>query len=108
MSRRLRKSQGFLRILCKARPNHIPALIEGASDDILRTLQDCHLNILKGSVRLTPSEQKKLAHHKKTIKKIINKRSGLNTKRKLLVQKGGAFLGLLLRPILRELATLLL
>ena len=108
MCQRLRRHASFLRLLRKVPSKEIVCIIQCINNDTLRTLQDCHLNVLKGTVKLTPKEKKKLLPHKKTIKEIVSKKTSLKKKREIIVQKGGQFLGMLLAPILRQLTQLLL
>ena len=91
MTQRLRNNLPFLRLLKKLPASQVACLIKASNNDILKTLQDCHLNVLKGTVKLTPREKKKLATHKMTIKQITTKKIALGKKRRLLEQKGGQF-----------------
>ena len=105
MSARLRRNVPMLRLLCHSKPSVIKAVMKGASPDLLDSLSECSLNILKGNVRLTSAQKKRLTRHKQGLRALAKKGTGLK-RRKQLLQKGG-FLPALLSPVLGILGGLL-
>ena len=94
----------MLKLLQKSKPNTVRVLLKDASSDLLNSLSECSLNVLKGRVVLTPKQKRSLCRHKSTLRILAKKGTSLAKKRKLL-QKGG-FLGALLGPVLSVVGSL--
>ena len=80
-------------------------MVGTSSPEVIRTLCECALNVLKGNVPLTAHQKTKLRKHKKRLRTLVNKKVSLKKKRSVL-QTGG-FLGVLLKPVLSVLGGLL-
>ena len=106
MAKRVHKHLKTLEVLETAKPKLRKSILESADSDLIRCLCECCLNILKGNVELTAAEKRKLSRHKKFIRHLSSKNIPINTKREILVQKGG-FLPALLGPILGIAASLI-
>ena len=78
-------------------------LLKQSSREVIICLIECIVNILHEKVPLKPSHRKKLVRHAKTIRTLAKVRSE-KTARKLLVQKGGSILPLILAPIITAFA----
>ena len=100
MSKRLERHLHLLRVLARGDKKLRDSLIRNSDESLVHCLCECALNTLKGNVPLTTSQKKKLAVHKKSIRELAVKHPSLKHKKKLLVQRGGAFLPLLLAPII--------
>ena len=95
----------MLRFLCGAKPSVVKAVLKGASPDLIKALSECSLNVLKGHVRLTSAQKRRLCKYRQNLRLLARK--GTSTKhRKRLLQKGG-FIGALLKPVLGVLGGLL-
>lgn len=105
MSSRVKKHLPMLRALSTAPPKVVKAVIKSSDPDLLRALCECGLNVLKGNVKLSPSQKKKLCRHKHNLRHLIGKKTSLKKKR-IILQKGG-FLGALLIPALSFLGSIL-
>ncbi len=70
-----------------------------ADKDLVRCLCECIQNVAVGNVKIGKSRRLKLKKHRATLRSIINRKTPLGRKRKLLSQTGG-FLPLLLAPII--------
>ena len=99
MASRLRKHYPILKELARAKPKVRRKILRAASIDLVRCLCECSHNILRGNLKLSPKQKKKLKHHSKTLRSLAGKKVGLKRKKKLILQKGG-FLPALLTPIL--------
>lgn len=106
MSQRVARHAPVLKMLSKSKPQSMKTMIKAADKDLINTLCECSLNVLKGVVPLTGSQKRKLVRHKQTMRTLARKSNTLQTK-KALLQKGG-FLGALLAPVLGFLGNLLL
>ena len=98
----LKKHCKELQYLCKAKPSIQKAIVEKANKSLIYCICECVQNILKGHVRLTTNQRKRLRRHKTNLRKLLEKKTSLVGKKRI-VQKGG-FLGAL-APILLPLAT---
>ncbi len=105
LSKRIRNQAPLLKQLSKAKPNFAKAVIKAANKDLLDSLAECSLNVLKGTVPLSPCQKKRLQRHKHCLRQVSNKRVSRERKRKVL-QTGG-FLASLLSPIVGILGSLL-
>ena len=107
MSRRVRKHAALLQWLKTAKPATAKAVIKAADKELINTICECCLNVLKGNVPLTSQQKKKLAVHKSTLRTLAQKKVSLHRKKRALTQRGGALLGALAAPIIGLLGTLL-
>lgn len=105
MSARVKRNLPLLKILCGAKPAFIKTLLKSAPPDLTSALCECSLNILKGNVKLTPTQRKQLSRHKQSLRALARKGTSIK-KRKQILQKGG-FIGALLKPVLSVLGGLL-
>ena len=62
-------------------------MINNSPKEVIDSVSECCLNIIKGNVRLTKVQ-------------LSSKQVSLPEKKKIINQKGGALLGLLLKPLL--------
>lgn len=99
MSHCTQRNQTFLQQVLKSNPIKRKKLIKTSSIDNINALSEIALNTLKGNLKLTPLEIKKLKRHRKHIRKIAKRSISAKQKRNILIQKGG-FLPLLLTPFL--------
>ena len=93
----------LLKLLSKSKPSTAKAIIKAADKEPVDTLCECGLNVLKGNVRMTPLQKRRLAQHKLALRALAQKRTSLQ-KKKAVLQKG--FLGALLSPVLGILGSL--
>lgn len=107
MAQRLRKNHDFLKLLAKCTPAQRKAILKAANEALVRTICECILNVLKETVPVSKHAKRKLLAHKKSLIALAEKSTPLRKKKKILVQQGGNFLGLLLPPVLRVLSSIL-
>lgn len=93
------KNTCLLKTLCYLTKNQRAAFLRTADDKLVKCIQECVFNTLKGNVPLARSEKERLAKHKTVLRRVAAKRGNWKVKRKLLVQRGG-FLPYLIAPIL--------
>ena len=97
MTARLRRHIPSLKLLHKAKPNLVKAIINNSSDDLIKCVCDCALNLLKGNVEITECWKGNLLPHKTTLRQ-LTKPISITRKRKL-IQKG-RFLSTLLGAVI--------
>ena len=98
----LKKYAGILRILAKAKPSVVRAIIKDADTDLIYLLSECAVNILKGNVKLTKINKAKLRKHSGKLRKLASKKINLN-KRREIIQKGSGFISSMVLPNLHKL-----
>lgn len=98
MTERLQRNLPILTFLSKSKPSVIKAFIKTADRDTLDTICECCLNLLKGKVKLSKAQKRKLTPFKNTLRALCKKNITVK-KKKQFIQKGG-FLGALLAPVL--------
>lgn len=77
--------------VCKT-PEACNAAIKAAPDSVIKTICNAAVNVKRNRrVHLTPGHRKLFARQGDTIDKLLSRKVGLKTKRKLLKQTGGAF-----------------
>ena len=106
MTSRVKRQAPLLLALAKAHPHICKAILHGADKDLLHCLSECALNILKGNVKLKPSDKARLTKYRQKLRKVADKRVSLKQKHKM-VQTGGftpALLAPLLAPLIAPLA----
>ena len=79
--------------------NQRASFLRTADNKLIKCIQECIYNTLKGNVPLKNHENTHLAKHKAILPRVAVKRGGWKTKRNLLVQRGG-FLPYLIAPLL--------
>jgi len=85
----------LLKVLAKAKPSLRRAILREADKALVFSICEICDNTLNGNVPLKDSEKKQLRKHKKIIR-LLAERRGSWKKKKHQVQKGGAFIPLLL------------
>jgi hypothetical protein len=64
-------------------------IIKRAKSPVINKFCECVLNILNGKVKISQEDLKKLEPFKKTFRKLLEKNTKLDQKKKLIIQKGG-------------------
>ena len=100
MSSRVKRTLPLLKVLKDAKPKLRKAIIQYAPSDLLMSISEIILNMLKGVLKLTPKQKQHLSSYKKEFRTLARKDVSVNKKRKLLVQKGGGALATLLPFVL--------
>lgn len=103
-SARLKRNAPLLKVLAKATPKRRKDILRGCSPDLLQTLCEIALNLLKGNIPLSLQQYQKLKRYKKNIRLIADKKASVKSKRRVL-QTGGFLFPLLTAaiPIIGEL-----
>lgn len=90
----------LLRALHRASPTMRKSIIKAADVGLIKSICECADNTLKGRVSLNNSQKRKLARHKKLLRRLVRRGENWKRKKKILQQTGGAILPLLLAPLL--------
>ena len=89
MSDRIRQNIDFLSVLAKCNKKQRTALLEHCDIELILTLSEIAVNVLKGVVKLTPSQKAKLNRFKKHLRTLSERQVAIKHKIDFLVQKGG-------------------
>lgn len=101
---RLAKHGDVLSVLSKASPPMRKQMIQSASKEVIDTVCECCLNVLKGTIPLSPHQKKCLGKHRHLLRQMVQKKIPVRQKKKMLVQRGGFVLPMLLGPLLKGIA----
>ena len=85
----------LLKSILKAKPLQRRLILQSASDELILTLCEVALNILRGTIPLTKAQYRKLEKKKTAIKFIADKKIGVLKKSLAINQQGGFILPLL-------------
>ena len=81
-------------------------LIKKVNNCVIKAIAELSHNCLIGNVPLSSCNYKKLGKYKNTLRKLSDKKISLNSKRKIIKQKGG-FLNILIPSVLALLSTVI-
>lgn len=103
MSLLLKQQAPFLCLLCALKPKERNHLINKSNESLISCIIECALNVLKGNIRITKKEKKQLSKYKTILRNIVKEKKSILKCKKLIKQKGTAFLPSLLLPIVTSL-----
>jgi hypothetical protein len=84
------------------KPKYRTALLKSCDEEEINIICECIYNVLKGKIPLEKKDKSKLRKYKDTLRKLVSK--GKHKLRKTaIIQKGGAFLPIVLGAVLSAL-----
>ena len=95
MSAVVKRALPLLKVLVDATPKLKKAIIKHAPTDLVTAISEIVLNLIKGVIKLTAHQKKRLSRYKKELFALAKKKVPLGKKRKILVQKGGGVVSIL-------------
>lgn len=95
----------LLKILAFSKTRYKKAILNKADKKLILSICDIIFNVLSGNVDIDQDTKNKLKKHKFFLRSLITK-SSLKNKRKILEQKGGNILGIILPLLLSTLSTI--
>jgi hypothetical protein len=104
--KRIKSNYHTLQPLKTATPKLRKAIISNSNSDLIKSIDECILNVLYGNVTVTECGKRKLRKHKTVLRTLADKRVPLTSKKKIIVQRS-RFLLPLLGAVLPDIATLL-
>ena len=105
MSDVVKRALPLLQTLLASKPILRKAIIDHASPDLINAISEIVWNMLKGVIKLTPEQIRRLSRYKEQFRSLVNKRLSIKKKRKILNQRGtGAGLAALIPIALTLLA----
>ena len=91
MSAVVKRALPLLKVLADAKPKLKKAIIQHAPTELVTAISEIVLNLIKGVIKLTASQKKRLSRYKKDLLALA--------KKKILVQKGGSAAVSILVPL---------
>lgn len=104
MHQSLKTHKDLLNALHTLKPKYQKALLKSCDEEEINCICECIHNVLKGKVPLGEKAKKKLKKYKDLLRKLVRK-STKQVRKRLIVQKGGSFLPLILGSILSGLVS---
>lgn len=101
MYRRLKTHSDLLRALHTLKPKYVKALLKSCDEEEINCICECIHNVLKGKV-LAEKARKNLKKHKDILRKLVHKSTN-KIRKNVIIQRGGAFLPIILGSILSAL-----
>ncbi len=89
MSKYVKRTLPFLQVLANSKPEIRNATVQHGPADLIKAISEIVLNILKGVIKITPRQRKRLARYKNKLRALTNNKVSEKKKRKFLSQKGG-------------------
>ena len=83
--RRLTKHASMLKTLAKAKPHMRKAIIKSAGTSLITCLCDCVNNTLKGKVKMSKHQYRKIRRHKHDLRALNNSRT--TAEKKQIIQQ---------------------
>lgn len=105
MTNRMIKNTEYLKLLKNCTPQQRTAILKTAHPELVHALCDCITNVIHKKVPVTVKQKKSLSSKKKVLRKLSHKRTGLKTKKRLLVQHGNGILTTILGTVLNALTS---
>lgn len=100
------KNKEFLVLISKCQKKLRTSAINNCNKEHIYSIIECVLNVLNGNVNIDSETYNKLKPFNKVFTKLVDRKTNLKTKRKLIIQKGG-FLQFLIPAIVSGLATII-
>ena len=106
MSDRVARNIDFLTVLTKCNTKQRKALLEHCDKDLILTICELAINVLKGVVKLSPSQKARLRRFRKHLRTLADRQVLFKHKKRYIVQSGGSFLLALIPPVISVLKEL--
>jgi hypothetical protein len=101
---RVKKNNNLLELVATSKKKLRNSIIKGSDKEFIYSICECILNVMNGNIKLDKKTFDKLKVYKQTFKKLL-KKSKLNEKKNLIVQKGG-FLEFLIPAVISGISSI--
>lgn len=98
--KRLIANKHMLHVFKNCKPSVRKAILKSSSVEFIKTLCEICLNVLNGNLKISEKLKKKLKFYKNILRSVVSRKFNLKAKRKIFIQRGGAFLPLLISVLL--------
>ncbi len=97
MSEYVKRALPLLQVIAKSKPQIRNAIIEHGPTDLIKAISEIVLNVLKGVIKITPRQKKRLVRYKNKLRALTSNKVSQKVKRKFL--GGGGLLASVLVPV---------
>jgi len=104
--KRINSNYDALQVLRSAQPKLRKAISLNGNRELLNSISECVLKLLKGNLKVLECAKRKLSKHRSVLRKVADKRVSSSAKKRLINQRGD-FLVPLLTAVLPTVANLL-
>jgi hypothetical protein len=101
MSELIKNCESELKFLSKANAAQRRKVLKNSRKCLIKAISEIVLNCLLGNIPMNQCRRNRLKKYKKLLNKLANRTTSLNSKKKLILQKGSGFLSILL-PVALE------
>ena len=102
----LKRNISMLKAIGSSKPCDQKAIVQALSEDCVCCLCDCSRNILNGNVKLTVHQKKNLSPFRNALRDLAHRNGPIGTKKHVIINQKGRFLGFLVKPVLSVLSGL--
>lgn len=102
MITRVTTHKEFLNALRVLKPKFRRALLKSCNQEEINCICECIYNVLLGKIPIPDNEKQKLNKYKNILRKLISKGKN-NLRKKIIIQKGGAFLPIIVGSVISAL-----
>jgi len=106
MMKRIKSNYHHLQVFKTAKPQLRRALIKNCSSELVKSISECVLNVLRNNLQMSECQKKRLQKFKGSLRALADKRVSISAKRRLINLRGG-FLVPLLSAILTTISSLI-
>ena len=96
--RRIRSNYHALHVLRNAFPKLRKAILSSCDTELVNTVSECALNVLRGNLKLANRHKHRLRRFKDQLRSVVGRRVSLTAKRKLINQSGGFLIPVIRYP----------
>lgn len=107
MASSVKNNLNILKLLTRVKPSVQRSIVHASDEGLICSICEAADNALKGNVILTARQKRKLARHRNILRSLSKRGETWRKKKKIIVQKGGFLLPLLI-PVISTLVGALL
>ena len=97
MSRRMRTHATILNTLAHCSAKQRKALLKTADKGLIDAICECCVNLIRGNIKLSTVQKRSLSKHKHKLRTLSNRQTPLKVRKRILNQRGGFILPLLMK-----------
>ena len=82
VSKVVKKTLPTLQLLAKSKPKQVRKILKNANRELIESIRQCVLNVLRGIVSLSKKDLKRLSKYKKRMRQLVSKKTKFQTRKK--------------------------
>lgn len=99
MTRRIKTHAVLLKTLAHCTAKQRRALLKTADKGLIDAICECIVNVINGNIKISPTHRRTLSKHKQKLRKLSNRGTSFKERKRLLNQRGGFLIPLLMRLV---------